>query len=211
MASYLPVGERAYRAIKRRLLDAAPAIGTRLDIATLADLTNVSTTPVREALHRLAAERLVENRAGEGFFVPRPGVAELRRLYHWHGQLAVQAAGSGAARAADGAVAETPADGYVATLVALFAAIAASADDAELRAALVSADERLRVFRRGEPLALAGAAEDLAALDRAWWHAETAELRRCLARHVRERCAAAAEILDAAGRSLPDIRDMAGI
>jgi hypothetical protein len=199
----LPVGERAYRAIKQRLF-AGPRPGQRLDIVQLADLAHVSTTPVREALHRLAAERLVDNRAGEGFFVPRPSVGDLKRLYRWHGRLA--------AEATRGAAPGGPADldlPYPELAAGLFAAIAGQAGDGELRHALANADERLRAFRRAEPAAAPEVEPWLRAAARAWAEGDTPLVRRDIARAARRLAAAAADILDrAAAPAQADIRDI---
>lgn len=201
----LPVGERAYRAIKQRLLDGRPFPGERLDIVVLSQAVLVSTTPVREALHRLAAERLAENRAGEGFYVARPSVGGLRRLYRWHGRLAAEAAAGGAGVA----LAETAGD-YVARAAALVEAIAGDGCDGEVRHALINADERLRAFRRNEPHVVADAAPALEAAAAALAAGERAALRREIARWSRRLAAGAADILDAVGQPGSDIRDIGG-
>src|SRR5262249_51966622 len=48
-----------YGALKERIMDQSTPPGTRLSIETLAAELGVSATPVREALTRLAAERLL--------------------------------------------------------------------------------------------------------------------------------------------------------
>ena len=50
----------------------------------LADELNASVTPVRDALHRLTGERLVEAPRHEGFRVPMITETMLRHLYAWH-------------------------------------------------------------------------------------------------------------------------------
>src|SRR3546814_17038900 len=55
--------------------------GVRIEAARLADEIGVSITPVRDALNRLAGERLVDFIAGEGFRVPLYSEAELRDLF----------------------------------------------------------------------------------------------------------------------------------
>jgi DNA-binding GntR family transcriptional regulator len=56
-----------YDALKERIMDRATAPGTRLSIEGLAADLGVSATPVREALARLAAERLVAFEAFKGY------------------------------------------------------------------------------------------------------------------------------------------------
>jgi DNA-binding GntR family transcriptional regulator len=50
---------RIYEALRRQILDLALAPGTDLDETALASAFNVSRTPLREALNRLASEQLV--------------------------------------------------------------------------------------------------------------------------------------------------------
>src|SRR5690349_24957565 len=76
--------ERVYAAIKQRLRDGAYRPGTRLEPAALSDELNASVTPVRDALHRLTGERLVEAPRHEGFRAPMMTETLLRQLYAWH-------------------------------------------------------------------------------------------------------------------------------
>ena len=62
-----PTSERAYQEIKARLMDGRFRLRQRLDATALATDLAVSTTPVREALLRLTAERLVAFRPSHGF------------------------------------------------------------------------------------------------------------------------------------------------
>lgn len=55
--------------------------GSRITAVDLADELGLSTTPVREALSRLAGEDVVEDRRGQGYFVRRPNGAEVADLY----------------------------------------------------------------------------------------------------------------------------------
>jgi len=79
--------DRVYEAIKHRLLSGAVPPGARLDPARFADDLNSSKTPVRDALHRLSGERLVDARPGAGFQVPLVTEPGLRDLYYWHAAL----------------------------------------------------------------------------------------------------------------------------
>ena len=76
--------DRVYAAIKIRLRGGVYRPGTRLEPAILSDELNASVTPVRDALHRLTGERLVEAPRHEGFRVPMLTEALLRQLYAWH-------------------------------------------------------------------------------------------------------------------------------
>lgn len=55
--------------------------GARIIAVDLADELRLSTTPVREALSRLAGEGLVEDRRGQGYFVRLLSAADIADLY----------------------------------------------------------------------------------------------------------------------------------
>lgn len=76
--------ERVYAAIKDRLRKGAFRPGERLEPAAFRDELNASVTPIRDALHRLTGERLVETPRHEGFRVPLLTETMLRHLYAWH-------------------------------------------------------------------------------------------------------------------------------
>ena len=76
--------ERVYLAIKQRLGEGLYKPGTRLEPALLSDELSASVTPVREALHRLTGERLVEALKYDGFRTPIMTETLLRQLYGWH-------------------------------------------------------------------------------------------------------------------------------
>jgi DNA-binding GntR family transcriptional regulator len=79
--------ERVYSAIRQRLREGAYRPGDRLEPALLSDDLNASVTPVRDALHRLTGERMVEAPRHEGFRVPMMTETMLRHLYGWHHDL----------------------------------------------------------------------------------------------------------------------------
>ena len=76
--------ERVYAAIKQRLRSGQYRPGAVLRPAMLSDEMNASVTPIRDALHRLTGERLVEAPRQEGFRVPLMTESLLRHLYSWH-------------------------------------------------------------------------------------------------------------------------------
>ncbi len=76
--------ERVYAAIRQRLREGSFRPGERLEPALLSDELNASVTPVRDALHRLTGERMVEAPRHEGFRVPMMTETMLRHLYGWH-------------------------------------------------------------------------------------------------------------------------------
>lgn len=70
-----------YERIKTWLLAQALVPGQLLQIGVLADELGVSTTPVREALTRLAAERLIMSVPKRGFFARTPSEDDILGLY----------------------------------------------------------------------------------------------------------------------------------
>jgi DNA-binding FadR family transcriptional regulator len=62
--------EPTYQRIKQRLMQGAWSPGERLEALRIADEFGVSMTPVRDSLNRLAGERLVDMKPGDGFRVP---------------------------------------------------------------------------------------------------------------------------------------------
>ncbi|MET0420459.1 MAG: GntR family transcriptional regulator [Acidimicrobiia bacterium] len=76
-----PRGERVFAELKARLLAGEFPLGRRLGEERLAAALDVSRTPVREALHRLHSEGLVQRDAEGGFRPSVPDVAGMRTLY----------------------------------------------------------------------------------------------------------------------------------
>ena len=74
-------GDHAYGELKRRLLMGEFPLRLRLGEERLAALLNVSRTPVRQALVRLNAERLVERLPDGGYAPAAPNLMEIRQLY----------------------------------------------------------------------------------------------------------------------------------
>jgi DNA-binding GntR family transcriptional regulator len=106
-----PPGPQASLAdeLRRAILGGAVAPGTPIPVGAVADLYRVSPIPVREALHVLMGERLVDHRPNSGYAVARVTRQELRELYLVRAALeaaALQAA-VGTAEPADRACART--------------------------------------------------------------------------------------------------------
>lgn len=71
----------ALTSLRDRLQSGALRPGGRATAVDLADDLGLSTTPVREALSRLAGEGLLEDRRGQGYFVRLPGARDIADLY----------------------------------------------------------------------------------------------------------------------------------
>jgi DNA-binding GntR family transcriptional regulator len=88
-----------YEALKERIMDQIYPPGSRLNIDALSSELNVSPTPVREALARLAAERLVTFEQFKGYSVNPPLTAhQVADLMHVRKILEVDAARQAALR-----------------------------------------------------------------------------------------------------------------
>ncbi|ABD53793.1 GntR family transcriptional regulator [Jannaschia sp. CCS1] len=79
-AEKLTAASAIYAAIKSDLLRGIFPAGSRLSIKDLADRYETSVNPVREALSRLSAERIVDQREQRGFAVPVITDDDLREL-----------------------------------------------------------------------------------------------------------------------------------
>jgi DNA-binding GntR family transcriptional regulator len=95
----LSLADRAYENIKKRIFEFALMPGNRLSESELAEQISVSRTPLRQALHRLQHEGLVEAIPKVGWQVPLLNFAKFDELYAFrvliecHAILAIRAAG----------------------------------------------------------------------------------------------------------------------
>ncbi len=101
-----PLREEVYTRLRRAILDSAYPAGTKLVEADLAAALSISRTPIREALHKLELEGLVERVPGAAGLrvvgLSREGVEE---IYGIRAALEGYAAGLAAARMTSEAVA----------------------------------------------------------------------------------------------------------
>lgn len=136
--------ERGYATLKQMLREGRYPPGSRLEANRIAEELGVSMTPVRDVLHRLVGENLVEASAGEGFHVPRLSEASLRDLYEWHSALILMAVRT----ARHPLVVDEPDDASIAARTALlFERIGEMAPNREIRLAIMSVGDRLHPFR----------------------------------------------------------------
>src|SRR5689334_1471164 len=89
---------RAYTHIRRKIVDGQIAAGQRLSEVQLAKDIGISRTPVREAVHLLASQGMVELLPGYGAFVPLPDADDLRDLFGLREALECYAVQEAAAR-----------------------------------------------------------------------------------------------------------------
>lgn len=98
--------DRIAEALEQLIFDGTFADGDRLDEVQLAERFDVSRTPVREALQRLALSGLVEAIPRRGVFVRQPGPVELIEMFEVMAELEAVCARLAATRISDAALRE---------------------------------------------------------------------------------------------------------
>lgn len=144
--------ERVYEGLKGRILTRGFHPGERLDPAKLAGEFHSSVTPVRDSLHLLAGEGLVETRLSDGFHMPAIDAPALQDLYDWNCQilsLALRTWRDEENNAPDHFTSRSVTDSAV-----LFREIAALSSNLEHHRAIVSLNDRLNAVRLCELLVL---------------------------------------------------------
>lgn len=191
-----PIFDRVYAALKAQLLGGRWAPGTHLEPASLGEDLNASVTPVRDALHRLIGERLIETPRHDGFWVPLVSEAELRELYGWNGELLALAVRRRKIAFPDrGAQQDTAVDA-----ASLFRTIARAAQSNALEQAIASSNDRLAALRLAECWVFDNLSDELESLARRVREDDLRGLRREMAAYHRRRQRAASPILAALRR-----------
>lgn len=189
--------ERVHDAIRAQILDRAYLPGTRLDPAQLAKDLAASMTPVRDALHRLMGEGLVEARTGSGFHLPLLDELSLIDLYRWSHELSLLALRHWTPEPSD----PTPSPALADRADALFERIARGSDNGEHRRAMQQVAARLHAVRQVEPHALPGVDEELESLEDGLDHPDRRRFLTLVGAYHRRRGRAAGAILRALYRS----------
>lgn len=146
-----PTFERVYLALKEQLMAGRHPPGTHLEPRMLTDELCSSITPIRDALHRLVGERLIEAPRHKGFRVPILTERVLRQLYGWQVdllRLAIARYRSGLQGAARHAAVRV--EGEIDSSVDLFLVLGRGSQDMELFAALANICDRLGPVRMVE-------------------------------------------------------------
>jgi DNA-binding GntR family transcriptional regulator len=195
--------ERVYAALKQRLRQGVYNPGDRLEPAVLSEELNASVTPVRDALHRLTGERLVEAPRHEGFRVPMLTETGLRHLYAWHRDLLLLALVGRRPAAAD-----PPGDGDVREAEQdkqnlLFFALARLTGNPEHLAALQELTSRMEPVQKLEAALLDCVEQETAEIALAMKDGDRPRLRRALLNYHRRRERIVPELLDFLHRRAP--------
>lgn len=190
--------ERVYAAIRQRLRQGLYRPGDRLEPALLSDELNASVTPVRDALHRLTGERLVDAPRHEGFRAPMMTETLLRYLYAWHLDLLLLAVlkhradpGTDESICGNGQLNAPPHERQN----ALFLALVESAGNPEHVAALEALSCRLEPVQRLEQAFLDETEAETQEILRALQASDRKALRKALVRYHRRRLRIIPELL----------------
>lgn len=182
--------DRVYETLRRQIVLGEHGPGERLDPARLAADLNASATPVRDALHQLLGERMVEARAHAGFWVRVESETGLRDLYEWNGDLLAAILRKPKNIAPEPDIRFTAPDGDTASATAeLFLAMAAASGNREYHCAVAQAGDRLHAARRAEPVVLGDIDAELSAIAAAWHRGPDSDVRPLIAHYHRRRLA----------------------
>ena len=88
-----PLSELAYNLLRERILSKELAPGERLDLPRISKQLGISKTPLREAIHRLEIEGLIEIRPRSGTFVSRLDPVQVSESFELRTVLETYAAG----------------------------------------------------------------------------------------------------------------------
>jgi len=188
--------ERVYAAIRKQLREGAFRPGDRLEPAILSKQLYASVTPVRDALHRLAVERLVEALLQKGFRMPVLTENALRHLYAWHHDLLLLAVLNRRPEPGLDALGVAKDDGAQDRQRALFLALAESTGNPEHVLALENIADRLEPVQRLEALLLDAVEEETGEIVAAIEANDRKALRRALLHYHRRRLQIVPELLE---------------
>jgi DNA-binding GntR family transcriptional regulator len=87
MAPEALTSERVHAGLRGAVIGGRYLPGSALNAQAIAEEFGTSIAPVRDAVHRLVGEGLIETHRGGGFQIPVLSESNLRDLYVWHGQV----------------------------------------------------------------------------------------------------------------------------
>ena len=198
--------ERVYDALKHRILNRWYRPGDRLEPAALAESLGSSVTPVRDALHLLSGERLLETRPGTGFHLPQIDEPALEDLYDWSAQvllLAIRESSGDRSSAIIGTNAAVDTNAANST-ASLFERVGSGSGNVEHLHAIRSLNDRLHAIRLVEAGIFHDWYHELTEIDDALDRGDPATLKRRIIAYHRRRYKAAAALVRAVYREDPD-------
>ncbi|MDR3438112.1 GntR family transcriptional regulator [Telmatospirillum sp.] len=188
---------RVYEALRRRLMERAYTPGARLDPQLIADELASSTTPVRDALHVLAGEELVQLGPHGGFacaMIDEPGLVD---LYAWSSavlNLALRDRKRVMAAPVE-AKGEISSESLAVRARELFQAMADASANIEHGRAMRRINARLHGARLTEATIFQDATEELDDIAQCYAAHDLPDLRRRLGRYWRRRRLVAARVV----------------
>lgn len=197
-----PTFDRVYLALKQQLRSGRHPPGAHLEPSVLGEELCSSITPIRDALHRLVGERLVEAPRNDGFRVPIITELGLRQLYGWQADLLRLAL----ARYRGSEQPEVDRCGGLSeaafpSAADLFLELGRCPGDSELQAALASACDRLAAVRILEERFIPEAREELETLQSLWKGRDLPGLKAAIAAYQRRRDRAVPQLVAELQRS----------
>lgn len=158
--------ERTYSQLKESIVKGLIRPGTVLNLQRLSEEYGTSVSPVRDTIHRLVGEQLLELFPGGGFRLPIPTADGLHQLYRWHDLLIRQAVrtplGEAQVTGLSALTVEDDSPQHLADITTeVFALFAMAAGNAEFVTAVSNATERLYLARLHEPVVMKDVAREI--------------------------------------------------
>jgi DNA-binding GntR family transcriptional regulator len=175
---------RVYAELSTRVVTGDFAPGERLDPMRLAIEHSASATPVRDALHRLTGERLLETFHQEGFRIPIVTETTLRSLYSWGIEL-IALIGK-ASQHGSNAMGADDVDARDVDFGVILVSLSTQSSNYEHRAAISNFVQRTARFRFAE-FAVIDDAPSVSAISRAFREGERALVRSGMTDFYRRR------------------------
>ena len=182
-----PTFERVYLALREQLRAGRWPPGTHIEPAMLEAELSASITPIRDALHRLVGERLVEAPRHNGFCTPLVTETALRNLLAWSNEVALLALAS----PIPGTSPREALESGPACVGDLLAGLARLSRNHEHWWVRISINDRLGPVRSVEGKVLEDVAHEFRSLEAAAAAADLKGLRHGIARYHRRRESAA--------------------
>lgn len=198
-----PTFDRVYLALKEQLTSGRHPPGAHLEPSVLGEELCSSITPIRDALHRLVGERLVEAPRNDGFRAPMITELGLRHLYGWQADLLRLAlARHRPSPHEEGDRFEEQSEAGFSSAANLFLDFARASDNPELLAALANACDRLAPATMLEERFLPDLEEEFETFQSLWKARDTGRLKAVVTAYQRRRDRAVPQLVAELQRSI---------
>lgn len=205
------LAEQVYVDVKGEVCSGDILPGARVHIAEICARYCVSKSPVRDALHRLVGEGLLELRAHDGFYRPRLSQQSTGELFDWSETVLLlsldMAEAKGSPVTANSSIEIDPNDNVV-SIERIFEAIAKLSGHSEHLRDIRSLNDRLRALRRVKPKTLIDREHELTELLDAWSSKDLGRLRTQIISYHAQRVAVLPSMVLAAYSEAPAPRTL---